>query len=198
MKSHTNSINELPIIDGEVWVDVDGWNGYYKVSNMGRVFTVSRYVNHAKYGVYWRKGRLLSQKNKRGYKEVRLQLDKYSKHVHVHRLVLIHFVGEPPIGKDSINHINGIKDDNRVENLEWCSVKENIHHAREFLNAYHGEANGMAIANEEVVADIRSGYKRKKHGYLIQMSEKHGLSVRQVGKICRGEAWSHIPIIKHN
>ena len=92
----------------EVWKDVKHYEGLYLVSNMGRVFSLitNRYLS-------------LSFTSK-GYLKVKLQ----GRTEYVHRLVALAFIPNPE-GYPQINHINEIKTDNRVDNLEWCSSKYN-------------------------------------------------------------------------
>lgn len=103
----------------EVWKDVVGYEGLYEVSNLGRVkskYNKQRATHRAEH--------ILSQSNNRGYKHVALCKDGKMKSFSVHRLVAFAFLIKPE-GKDFIDHINTIKDDNRVENLRWCSELEN-------------------------------------------------------------------------
>lgn len=112
----------------EIWKDVVGWEGFYKVSNLGRVRSLNRRVKGRLR--YWKsiKGRILVLRyDKDGYLTVHLRDsdNNKSKLCKVHRLVAEAFI--PQIdGKNNIDHINSIRDDNRVENLRWCTNKENI------------------------------------------------------------------------
>lgn len=123
----------------EVWKDVVGYEGYYEVSSYGRVRSVGKYVNVAiRYNnVRYRKGRVLKLNLKRnGYLTVDLSKDNKTKTISVHRIVAMAFL--PMIeGKNVVNHINLNKLDNRVENLEWTTHKENSQHA-----ASHGVMYG--------------------------------------------------------
>lgn len=78
-----------------------------------------------------RTGRVLRQdSNRTGYKRVTLSVDGFVKRVFVHRLVATHYLPNP-YGHQEVNHINGMKHDNRVENLEWVSNSQNKLHAIE-------------------------------------------------------------------
>lgn len=103
----------------EVWKDVVGYEGLYEVSNLGRVkskYNKQRATHRAEH--------ILSQSSCRGYKHVALCKDGKMKSLSVHRIVAFAFLNKPE-GKDFVDHINTIKDDNRVENLRWCSELEN-------------------------------------------------------------------------
>lgn len=104
----------------EVWKDVVGYEGLYQVSNLGRVRSLDRIVNGNRL-----KGKILSQvKDTKGYLFLRLSKNGNSKRFLVHRLIAEAFI--PRIeGKNYIDHINGIRDDNRIENLRWCTHQEN-------------------------------------------------------------------------
>lgn len=107
----------------EIWKDIAGFEGKYQVSNKGRV---KRLVGYCVTHDFVMK---LNTK-KAGYKYISLSDDSLQrKHPHVHRLVAEAFIPNPnnyPI----VNHLNCVKDDNCVENLEWCTHKENQIHAR--------------------------------------------------------------------
>lgn len=101
----------------EIWKDIEGYKGLYQVSNYGQVKSL-------KFG----KEKILKQcKLKDGYLYVRLCQNGKGKTYKVHRLVVKCFL-EAIEGKDIVNHKNEIKTDNRVENLEWVSSKENANY----------------------------------------------------------------------
>lgn len=116
------------------WAEIPGTGGMYFASKSGEIKSADRirqYVSHGKTaGVYVRKGKVLKQTlNSHGYPVVSIHVPgKAQKVVAVHKLVAKTFI-ENPNNEPQINHIDGNKENNRVENLEWCSAKENLRHA---------------------------------------------------------------------
>ena len=127
----------------ETWKDVVGFEGYYKVSNLGNVKSCDRYVKCSR-GLNKRlwKGKLLTKiiSSTRGYEQVSLSVDGKSHKVYVHRLVAEAFL----VGKhDTVNHKDGNKLNNCVDNLEWVSYSENNLHAYAMgLKSPSGGRNG--------------------------------------------------------
>ena len=116
--------------DMEIWKDIEGFEGKYQVSNMGRVRSLDRYIkgfNHGKEHLRLIKGRILAiQTETHGYSQVQLHYGDRNKvkSVLVHKLVAIAFIPNPE-NKPCVDHISTVKTDNRVENLRWVSYKEN-------------------------------------------------------------------------
>lgn len=113
----------------EIWKDVQGFEGLYQVSNMGRVRSLDRWTLNERSRFI--KGRMLNPyMNKyKGYLRISLSDGhRNRKHYEVHRLVALHFV---PGYKEGlvVNHINEIKTDNRAENLEWCTYQYNLNYS---------------------------------------------------------------------
>lgn len=112
----------------EEWRDVVGYEGYYQVSNMGRVKSLDRYIQCKDGRTKLYKGSLKkTTKHKIGYMCVGLNIDDVFSLYYVHRLVAIAFINGDHFDRE-VNHINEIRDDNRLINLEWVTHRENINH----------------------------------------------------------------------
>lgn len=105
----------------EIWKPVVGFEGLYEVSNFGRVRSLKRNTTSGKI--------MTNEVNHKGYCRVTLTKNNKWKHFSVHRLVAEAFIQNPQ-NKSQINHIDGNKSNNSVENLEWCTASENQIHAR--------------------------------------------------------------------
>lgn len=110
----------------EEWREIPGYEGYYEVSNMGRVRSVDRWIIYPDGRTALHKGVELSQRNRGSkYKKVGLWKDNKVKYVNVNVLVLLAFVGSRPQPNYHACHINGQHSDNRLENLEWGTPSKN-------------------------------------------------------------------------
>lgn len=101
----------------EIWKDIPWYEWKYQVSNMGNVKNLYK---------------ILKQQKNRGYLQVYLYKNYKRYTIWIHRLVANAFIPNPE-NKLEVNHINWIKDDNKLENLEWCTRFENMQHAHNFL-----------------------------------------------------------------
>jgi len=124
----------------EKWKSIKGFEGIYEVSSLGRVRSLDRKIPY-KDGFKQAKGKLMKlTKNRLGYMVVTLQKDRKRYFSIVHRLVAKAFIPNPE-NKREVNHIDSIKDNNNVNNLEWSTRKENMDHWQKnsvFSSKYKG------------------------------------------------------------
>lgn len=120
----------------EVWKPIPGYEGIYEASNLGRIRTANgKTTSNARYPVrVWQqrvlKPKVQTRSNGRKDQRVNLWKDGVESTQLVARLVAMSFL-PMPFDNLTVNHINGNPMDNRIENLEWCTIQENIHHAFE-------------------------------------------------------------------
>jgi len=164
----------------EVWKDIALCNGKYKVSNMGRVKSMPNRT---------RKGERIMklQKYKSGYMNVDLCYDGVIKKILVHRLVAFSFIPNPD-DKPQVNHINGVKDDNRQVNLEWNTRSENQKHSiRIGLRSAKGVKNSQSKLNDSDVINILSDDRS-----AIELSNAFKISVNTIYDIKSRRTWKHL------
>lgn len=183
----------------EIWKPIKDWEFLYEVSNLGRVKSLERKVsakNGAKRTV---KERILKFNDSRGYLLVHLSKSQHNtKGYKVHRLVAEAFIPNPQ-GKPCVNHINGIKTDNRVENLEWVTHLENSRHATDtgLLNPAKGESSGKSVLCKEEVLEICNILDEGKLPYS-KIASKFGISCSGIEFINSGRTWNHLTGRKGN
>lgn len=164
----------------ERWRWVPGYEERYKVSTHGRVWST---------GGPSLSPRLLSKDTSYGYERVVFSVDGVREAYLVHRLVLKTFERGP--GEDEeASHLNGVRDDNRLENLTWESRERNHRRRRRHKTDVQGEKH----PNSELTAwDVRFVRFLRRHGFPYRtIMDLTGLSKAHVGKLVNYDAWPHL------
>jgi len=174
----------------EKWRDIKGYENYYQVSNIGNVRSLDRTVPHPVMG--FKKGKPCKQHpNHNGYMRVGLHKLGNREQEFVHKLVGQAFVSNPN-SKPQINHIDGDKLNNNVENIEWCTNKENCIHASNLglRNPVRGIEHHNAKMNPEKVKDLR---KKRDEGWSYkQLCDLFGITKGVVGQIYHKRTWAYV------
>ena len=162
----------------EIWKPIYEYEGLYEISNLGRVKSLEKFRKNGKKegnGYIQKEKILIPHKNKKtGYTYVSLR-GKKSKYLSIHRIVANAFLDNPnnyPI----INHKNEIKDDNRVENLEWCTYKYN--------NIYNNKSkkNCIAISQYDLEGNFIKDWESARQVY-----RQLKIQYKNICKCCKGK-----------
>lgn len=114
----------------EIWKDIEGYEGYYKISNLGNIKSEERVIEHnGCYGGYYKiRGKILKPKiDKDGYFKICLKKNDIKKYFFIHRLVAQTFIPNPN-NLPQVNHKDETKQNNCVSNLEWCDNIYNVNY----------------------------------------------------------------------
>lgn len=160
----------------EIWKNIQGYEGLYQVSNLGRIKSLN--YNHKniekilKYGI-----------DTSGYKVVNLWKDGKGKTKTIHRLVAIHFISNPnnyPV----INHIDENKQNNNITNLEWCTYKYNINYSSRDGHAISERMKNNNNAIKKKVKCITTG---EVFDAVIEAARKYNIDRSSISKACKGK-----------
>lgn len=178
-------------MDNEYWKPVVGYEGLYEVSNLGTVKSLHKIINKGEFGMVEFPEKILKVVMRGPYRAVRIYKNKKGTRYSVHRLVAQAFIPNPK-NKRQVNHIDGDKLNNNVNNLEWCTPYENTRHAIKnglFSDAPIGEKNGQSKLTTENVLYIKN---TRRIVSRRDLSLQFKISIKQVDRIRSGERWGHI------
>jgi len=175
----------------EEWSEISGYEGYYEVSNLGSIRSIERYVNSKNRSLALKRAKSIKTSKRGDYISVNLTRENKQKTFSVHRLVALTFIPNPE-NKLEVNHIDGNKLNNSINNLEWCTRSENEIHS--YINGLQSGRKGSKhhftnLKEEDVIQmfyDLNNGLTRK------EISIKYALSYSNTCKILKGRIWSHI------
>lgn len=186
---------DLKLLMNEEFRDVINYEGLYQVSNYGRIKSLDKVVDtnnqYYKKSKKILKGKILKQRILRKYYCVGLTKNKKQKTNFVHRLVAQAFISNPN-NLPCVNHKDGNKKNNKAENLEFVTHKENSLHSIYVLNnkkppIHKGESNKFSKHSKKEIDELR---KKRNLGYTLkQLSIEYGYTITHISNICTYKSW---------
>ena len=179
MKYMLSNIQDLP---HEIWRDVINYEGFYQISNMGRLKSL-----------HYGKSTILNSGTARdGYKNVTLTVNGKKNYYRLHILVARAFIPNPE-NKPCVNHIDGDKSNNRADNLQWVNHSENTQHAYIMGLAKSGYEHHSAKFTPEQIEEIRKNYIPYNSEFgASALARKFHVNIKTVQKIVRGISYKVI------
>lgn len=164
------------------WKAFPGFDGLYSVSDDGKV--LNRKLRK----------KLHPSPDGKGYMRVCLRKNGLSYNKSVHQAMAVAFLGDKRATK-TVNHKNGIKSDNRLENLEWLTNAQNMAHAAKLGLRPHpdmrGERNNSAVLSTEDIEYIRLRYNSGSL-YQRELAKEYNVTQQTISDIIRGHSWAHL------
>lgn len=178
----------------EIWKDIPGFEGLYKASSYGRIKSLSRVIRGEdnRTGLMISKEIILKPYAKRsGHLSIHLTKDGEQRTFNVHRLVASAFLPNPndlPV----INHIDGNPGNNNIGNLEWCTQKHNLRHAREMLgNKPNNHRKVLCVETGEVYYSMAEAGRILNDPRITSDNVNHAI---RFGRRCGGYHWKYLSI----
>jgi len=178
----------------EEWKDINGYNGRYQISTMGRVKSTERIrISGANDSCKMLIPEMvLKEKINHGYSHVNLYDNGKCITHKVHRLVALAFIPNPD-DKPEVNHKDGDKSNNNDWNLEWSTSLENKFHAKStgLLLPMSGEKHYLSKLTEVQVREIRDKYATKNYS-ILQLAKEYNMSHQPIHNIIKRVSWKHV------
>jgi len=187
---------EIEVLDNDIntdWKDIGDYDGLYVVNKTGDVKSLSK-LQYNGVSHYYSKERILKHiKTKKGYHTVFLFKEGNSKQFYVHRLLAMAFIVNKE-NKKTVNHINGVKSDNNIENLEWNTYSENNHHAYKngLKKSNKGSSCKNSKLNEKTVIEIRALFNNNKSLNKAKLSRKYNVVQSVIHNVINKKSWKHV------
>ncbi len=175
----------------EIWKNIPGCQGFYQASNLGRIRSIDRIACNGRKVI----GRVLKPyTDKYGYYQNIVSIDGNSKVSPAHRFVALAFFPIDNPEKWVVNHKDGNKQNNKIDNLEWTTVIENCRHAHRTGLVNHTAENNPAtkLKNSDII-NIRNSWKPRVVTFK-HLSQKYSVSISTIRNIVRNKSWKTIPI----
>jgi len=174
----------------EIWKTINGFEEY-EISNLGNVRSKDR-IHYDTIGrKVLRKSILLQPIIRKGYYHVSLYKNRKLKIYKIHRLVAENFIININ-NKPQVNHINGIKSDNRVENLEWCTNFENIRHAIDNNLIKHAFGEKHGISKLKTIDVLKIIELSKTNISVRNIAKMFGICAQTAHNIIDRKTWKHL------
>ena len=168
---------------GEVWKPIPNYEGFYEVSNIGRVRSLYRYK------------KILHPSDTNGYRTVELWKGKKRKRIGVHRLVAMAFIDNPD-NKPFVNHKDETRDNNSVDNLEWVTHLENCRYGTaiarrtahlDYSKRHINNAGQILTCSKPIIQYDKSGNYIREWKSATECSKKTGFSISGIRSVVRGK-----------
>lgn len=174
----------------EEWRNIKGYDGRYQISSFGRIKSLERYVDRKKQGKLKIKERIMIPRlTKTGYYRIGLCANNKLKMFCIHRLVAETFIPNSE-KKPQVNHKNGIKNDNKVSNLEWVTNSENQKHSFEYLNKkplWKGKTGILHNRSKSVYQINKKGIILNEFGSIAEAERTTNISSSSISSCCLGK-----------
>lgn len=176
----------------EIWKDVIGYEGYYQISNLGNVRSLDRTIEYKNGRLYHKKGHIMScNKDTKGYFTISFTKNNHPKRWWIHRLVAQAFLSDFDESL-VVNHIDGVKTNNQVSNLEMVTSQGNTEHARRIgLIDDYGENSARAKLTNIQAQQIRERYA-KGNVTMRQLGGDYGVCSQTICNIVNYKEYNRV------
>ena len=171
----------------EVWKDISNYEGFYQVSNLGRIKSLDRWVEQRNGSFRHFDGRVLKPRLSNGYLYVSLSISENVRTVRIHSVVAQMFIKSRPEGM-VVNHKDEVKTNNCIDNLEYLTVKENTNYGTGIARMRLKKINGK---KSKPIIGINIKTQKLIEFPSMREAQRNGFDERNISKCCNGKANSH-------